>query len=157
MSPFKSQGRRTPISCNTIPIWRPENNWRRQVSKLSMVNYAENYYSDLCQLHLPIRIKYRWIRFRNKCTDLGDVCNIEKSQNMKLDTVWNFSLREEKPYQSAKLWALKQQFMHCQVTLSSHKMKIRKVFVLSIIYFHENIIFNDRKTKAKAGKFGIRF
>ena len=40
------------------------------------------------------------------CTDLGDVYDIEKSQNMKLDTVWSFSLREEKPYQSAKLWAL---------------------------------------------------
>ena len=94
----------------------------------------------------------RWIKFRNKCTDLGDVCNIEKSQNMKLDTVWNFSLREEKPYQSAKLWALKQQFMHCQVTLSSHKMKIRKVFVLSTTYFHEKIItkiLSIEKTKAK--------
>ena len=86
--------------------------------------------------------------FRNNCTDLGDVCNIEKSQNMKLDTVWNFSLREEKPYQSAKLWALKQQFMHCQVTLSSHKMEIRIVFVLFTTYFHENPIFIDKKTKA---------
>ena len=88
--------------------------------------------------------------------DLGDVCNIEKSQNMKLDTVWNFSLREEKPYQSAKLWALKQQFMHRQVTLSSHKMVMRKVFVLFTTYFHENIII-DRKTSANTWKFEIRY